>query len=133
MARSRRSNSARGSRFWGKISGTTIFTNPSGVTISKNLVQDNNGYIASNVASAKRLQMAGVTNIGGTSSYFTAARFGFSTIRNLVVCSSGTTHANVYAVDVDTSGYSGVTVYAFEKYGTLQQHSSTVQFWAEGT
>ena len=53
MARSRRSASGRPSRNWGLISGVTIATNPSGVTISKNIIDMSRGQISGATVSTK--------------------------------------------------------------------------------
>jgi len=99
MARARRDNNARGSRNWGKISGVTIQTNPSGVTIYNSTVQGDQGYTVWFQSDAKKMT-SGVLNCSGGS--IDRQSCGLTTIDS-VICSGSSKSAAGFT---DVTGFS---------------------------
>lgn len=112
MARSVRNTNSRRSRNSGYMSGATITTHPSGVTISKQeLVKTTNGYLIQHDTANEMIKM-GILACGGTS--LARQNFGLTTIHHVVAVPSFNRSAvsacSIAVVKPDTSAWaSGVT------------------------
>jgi hypothetical protein len=134
--RARHGNTARPTRFQGEVSGVTFATSPSGVTIYKNEVQTNDGYILHHDTSGEKLKM-GVLACSGTS--LDRQTLGLSTINHVVATAtvkrSGATAITV-VVTAAKEAFSGATEVCFFVYhgtGIAYPSACSIQYWAVGT
>jgi len=90
MTRARRDNNARGSRNYGKLSGVTITTNPSGVTIYKGKVDYTSGYSLPYATTSGLKMTTGILETTDGASGGTLARqaLGLSAIYNVFASAS---------------------------------------------
>jgi len=134
--RRRHSSSARPTRHQGIVSGVTFVTSPSGVTISKNQVQTNDGYILHHDTSGEKIKM-GVLACSGTS--LDRQNLGLTTI-NHVVATATTAKSGATAINVTVSApkekFSGATEVCFfvwDYNGAAFGSACSLQYYAVGT
>ena len=140
MPRTRRDNNSRKSKSWGKISGVTIETNPSGVTIYNSTIKTDNGYLISHDTDSEK-SVAGILSCGGTS--LARQTLGLTTINHVVaspMMNRAAVSPCVIAI-VKPSGAawaSGVTSVDFYTYQTKNVPTAygagvSISYWAIGT
>jgi len=143
MARPKRDNNSRSSRTWGKISGVTITTIPSGVTITKNNIDLTAGYVLPYATADDMIMTSGIlANSGGSIARQT---LGLSAIYNVIAsASSKSAYSSVtgLAVMVTPEGGksfgSGCTQVTFTPYklnraGVTHPGSCSIHYFAIGT
>lgn len=156
MPRATRDTNSRGSRNWGKMSGVSILTHPSGVSINQNTIDMGSG-VSLNATSLIHTSQgypiyeptlnninikSGTTQTGGTSRYMSATMLGLNTVTNFI-CQvlSGTSGANIRAgasvftmTAFDHAANTGVTVFMFKQTsGASQTTGVSLAYIAVGT
>lgn len=134
--RARHPSTVRQNRAQGIVSGVTIVTSPSGVTVYNSTVQNDQGYATWNTSDGVLMQ-AGSVLTGGTSKYFTAAALGLTTVTHLIPVNrtaiSGSSRL-VFDVVRDEAAGTGATVYMFvAQSGATQTTGVSLGYLAVGT
>jgi len=143
MARSIRDTNSRGSRNWGYLSGATITTHPSGVTISKNNIDLTSGYVLPYATADSLVMTTGVlSNTGGS---IARQSLGLSAIHNVIAsASSKGAYSTVTGIAVMVtpeggksfgSGCTSVTFtpYKLNRAGVTMNSVCSIHYFAVGT
>ena len=143
MPRPIRNNSSRPSRNWGKVSGVTFTTHPSGVTITSatsGSVQTDSGYAIYH-SSDRQMITSGILNYTGSS--LTAQTLGLTTIKSVVVSSVSARAGSTVLIPIITSwggagadwspsGVSEVNLNVYDPVGTLYASPCSIAYIAIG-